>query len=207
MNLVSAEQYLASPCEASSLPFYKAEQIGIPEGISVFRDDEFDKDSRHGSDEKYFKLIHYLESILHPVLPDEYKLMDAGVEELSCHINECYTEEHVTTEELIACKEQEVFDPELWIVIRELATNKVVASGLGTYDSRIGEGVLDWIQVSSDYRRKGLGKVIVCKLLERLSKKAGFVTVSGRIDNESNPFALYCSCGFVNPVIWHIVSK
>ncbi len=207
MRRITAEEYKARPCEAASLPFYKAEKTVIPDGISVFRDDEFDKESYHGADVEYFKLIHCLGSVLHPALPEGCKLMEAGVHELAGHINECYTEERVSAGELAAKMELGVYDPGLWIVIREFATNRIIASGIGEYDARIGEGILDWIQVSPDCRRRGLGKFIVCELLHRLSEKADFVTVSGRIDNECNPFALYCSCGFSHPVIWHVVSN
>ena len=74
MSRISKEEYLADPCSASSLPFWKTEQFAVPENVSVFRDDEFDKEKCPGTDERYFKLIHDLRSIPRPVLPKGYEL-------------------------------------------------------------------------------------------------------------------------------------
>ena len=52
-----------------------------------------------------------------------------------------------------------------------------------------------------------LGKYIVKELLYRMKDKAKFVTVSGKVNNPDNPYALYCACGFGNPVTWHVVRK
>ena len=48
-------------------------------------------------------------------------------------------------------------------------------------------------------------RVSVEELLIRLVKRADFVTVSGRMNNPNNPYALYLNCGFETPVIWHVV--
>ena len=79
--------------------------------------------------------------------------------------------------------------------------------GIGEIDPRIGEGILEWIQVSPAYRRRGLGQVLVCRLLEHMRGKARFVTVSGRLNSPSQPLALYLSCGFQHPVIWHVLTR
>lgn len=203
----SKEEYLKDPCGASSLPFWKTEQLEIPENIYIFRDDEFNGTRCCGTDEPYFKMINVFKSVPYSVLADEYKLTDASLEEFADHIRECYTEEYVTTEELETYTYRDVYDQDLWITIREKATERIVASGIGEFDARIGEGILDWIQVSPGHRRKGLGQVIVCELIKRLSEKARFMTVSGRVNNSNDPFALYRSCGFTDPVIWHIVTE
>ena len=89
----------------------------------------------------------------------------------------------------------------------DTTNGRVVASGIAEVDPGIREGTLEWIQVSPDYRRKGLGRYIVNGLLQRLYGKADFVTVSGKLNNPGNPLALYCSCGFTDCVVWHIVRK
>ena len=207
MSRISKEEYLNDPCEASSLPFWKTEQIEIPDNMSILRDDEFDKSGCFETDVLYFKMIHNLRDVWHPMFSDEFELTSAGTEEFANHITECYMEEGVTAEELEEYVSRDVFDADLWVALRERTTSKIVASGIGEYDSRIGEGTLEWIQVSPEYRHKGFGRVIVCELLEHLSEEADFVTVSGRIDNISDPFALYKACGFEHPVIWHVISK
>ena len=68
-------------------------------------------------------------------------------------------------------------------------------------------GILEWIQVSTEYRGKGLGKFVVNELLWRMKDKAEFVTVSGKADNSTNPRDLYMSCGFSCEEIWHVMRK
>lgn len=201
------QAYLENPCNTSALPFWKTMQIKLPENITVIREDAFKEENCEGSDEPYFKLVHYFEKLPEASLSEDYKLTGASVEEFAHHINECYTEEGVTVDELTSYKERDVYDEDVWIAVRDRESDRIVASGIGEYDSLVGEGILDWIQVSPEYRNKGLGRVIVSELLARLSTKADFVTVSGRVNNSGNPFELYKSCGFVHPVIWHVVTR
>lgn len=142
-----------------------------------------------------------------PVLPAEYELTSANADELASHVQACYDSEGVTCAELHTYTQRPVYDAELWIAVRERKTGRIAASGIGELDGRIGEGVLEWIQTSPVHRRKGLGKFVVCELLRRLSKKADFVTVSGRMNNPHEPYALYRACGFSHPVIWHVVRQ
>ena len=81
------------------------------------------------------------------------------------------------------------------------------ASGIAELDTDIKEGILEWIQVSPEYRGKGLGKFIVNELLWRMRDKADFVTVSGKVDNPTNPRELYKTCGFADEEIWHVLRK
>ena len=198
------ETYLADPCGASSLPFWKTEEIRIPEGMSVIREDRFDASRHTGADEPYFKLVHRLEEIPRAGLPAAFSPAVCGTEEFARHIRACYTEEGVTAAELEAYRRRPVFDPDLWIAVRD-GEGRIAASGIAELDTRIGEGCLEWIQVSPEYRRRGLGRYIVCELLRQMKGRAAFATVSGRVNNGDNPLALYLSCGFGHPVIWHIV--
>ena len=197
------KEYLADPCSASSLPYWKTESMSVPEGIRVIRDDMFSGCS--GKDEPYFKMMHDLQSVRESPLPEGYGIVRASIDDFSAQINACYTSEHISPEELLSYRSHPVYRPDLWIAAADLETGKIAATGIAEYDSRIGEGILEWIQVSPDCRRKGLGSFIVCELLKRLRHRARFVTVSGRMHNENNPFALYTACGFYHPVIWHVV--
>jgi len=205
--MISLRDYLSDPCAASSLPFWKTEQMQLPANLSVYREDQFNEAACAGTDTPYFRMIHTLKSIPEPVLPAEYELTSANADELAIHIQACYDSEGVTGAELHAYTQRPVYDAELWIAVRERKTGRIAASGIGELDGRIGEGVLEWIQTSPVHRRKGLGKFVVCELLRRLSKKADFVTVSGRMNNPHEPYALYRACGFSHPVIWHVVRQ
>ena len=203
---MNALDYLKDPCGASSLPYWKTEQIIIPGSITVFRDDEFIAAHCIGTDEPYFKLVHHLQHIERPDLTGSFEMIDCGIADYARHIDECYAVEGVTYEELRSYMDHPVYDPDLWIAVQDPINGRIVATGIAETDTRIGEGILEWIQVSPDYRRRGLGKYIVCELLRRMKDKAGFVTVSGKVNNPCSSFSLYRSCGFVDPVIWHVVT-
>ena len=204
MNL---QDYLTDPCRASSLPYWKACSVTVPAHITVVRDDEFSAAEYPGADERYFKLLHELKNVPEAVLPAGFALVSADVDEFARHINACYEREGVSAEELLRCQVRRVYRPELWLAVADEASGNVVASAIAELDGSIGEGVLEWIQVSPAYRRRGLGAFLVCELLRRLQGRARFVTVSGRMDSESRPFALYKGCGFTNEVIWHVITK
>ena len=203
---MTAEEYLKDPCRASSLSFWKTERMLLPAGAAVYREDEYAPGEHAGRDEPYFRMIHYLRDVPDAPLPGGYEMSSAGAEELAAHIRACYREESVTAGELEAYARRDVFDRDLWIAVREKGTGRIAASGIAELDARIGEGELDWIQVSPDHRRRGLGRAVVCELLRRLSQKAEFATVSGRLDSPDDPGSLYRSCGFERPVIWHVVT-
>ena len=204
MNL---QDYLTDPCRASSLPYWKACSVTVPAHITVVRDDKFSAAEYPGTDERYFKLLHELKNVPEAVLPAGFALVSAGVNEFARHINACYEREGVSAEALLRCQVRRVYRPELWLSVADEASGNVVASAIAELDGSIGEGVLEWIQVSPAYRRRRLGAFLVCELLRRLQGRARFVTVSGRMDSESRPFALYKGCGFTNEVIWHVITK
>lgn len=205
---MTAAEYLAGPCTASSLPWWKTESIVVPEQLSVVRDDLFSPERFSGRDDPYFRAIHCLDRIADPGLPAGFWLDTASVDEYADHIRGCYRDTGMTVEELRSYMNHPVYVPRLWIAVREPENGTIAASGIAEYDRRIGEGILEWIQVSPTYRRKGLGRFVVCELLRRLkSGGASFATVSGRMQNPDRPLRLYLSCGFADPVIWHVITK
>ena len=48
---------------------------------------------------------------------------------------------------------------------------------------------------------------IVKELLWRGREYAKFATVSGKVENETKPEALYRKCGFTGNDVWHILHK
>ena len=202
------EEYLKDPCNASSLSFWKTNNFVVPPFIHVVRDDLFDK-TLDVNDQEYFKVINYLNNIESPKLSDGYVdcSNDVSIKDFVNHINSCYVEEHVSEEEFISYKEHPTYKKELWIAVKDIKTNQIVGTAIGEFDSSINEGIIEWVQVSNDYRRKGIGKYLVNSLLIKMKEYADFVIVSGNLNNPSNPLMLYLSCGFTNMVIWHIYNK
>ena len=195
--MVTLEEYLKDPCKASSLPFKKAKMFPPLEGISLVHG----KPSDHFSEEGYFRLLHSMENISRPTLPEGFVLENVDVTLLKDHINSCYRDLSVTEEQLAS------YEKALTVVIAEAATGRIVASGIGEVDAKVCEGYLEWIQISPEYRRKGLGTFVVKELLWRMKDRADFVTVSGRLDDESNPEGLYRACGFSGDDVWYLVRE
>ncbi len=204
---IEQRTYLADPCGASSLPFWKTERFAVPDGVKVLRDEAFRHADPKGTDEPYFKLLHDLKRVDPPLLPSQFEMTDCGIAAFAAHINSCYKREGVTEEELAAYAQRPTYDPSLWIAVRDKENGRIAASGIAELDARIGEGILEWIQVSPAYRRKGLGRFVVNELLRRMQSRAAFCTVSGKRNDPCDPFALYRACGFQNPVIWHVVTE
>ena len=204
---MNAKEYLADPCGASSLPFWKTNRFAVPPSVTILRDDAFAGAGERCRDTPYFKLLHRLDNVERPPLPTGFSLVSARTEDFAAHIAACYAQEGVTAEELEAYRARPVYRPDLWIALREDASGRIVATGIGELDPEILEGTLEWVQVSPGYRRLGLGRCVVCELLFRLQSGADFVTVSGRLDNPDQPLALYQSCGFEKPVIWHVLRR
>ena len=200
------EEYLMDPCGASSLPYWKTQSVTVPKNIRIVRDDMFESSQRKGRDEPYFKLIHDLETSKEPVLPEGYDVVQCELEAFANQITSCYPQALLTPRDLLAYMEHPVYQPDLWLAVKDTESNVIVATGIAELDANIGEGILEWIQVLPAYRRKGLGSFVVRELLKRMSSQASFATVSGQVNNASNPFALYESCGFTRPVIWHVIT-
>lgn len=208
-RIPTTAEYLRDPCGAASLSFRKAGAVAVPENMLILRADGFDPSLlAEYADEPYFKLIHRLGGLEKPEPPAGFRPISAGAEAFSRHIRECYGGGPAASEPEFA----RLFSPEnaaLRVALADERTGLIAASGLADLDAEIGEGTLEWIQVSPEYRLMGLGFYVVRELLWRLAsaENARFATVSGRLESESNPLALYEKCGFGDEVIWHILTK
>ena len=201
--------YLHDPCGASSLPFWKTNCIQFPDDLLILREDDprLKEDLAGYIDTPYFKLIHRMQGIEAPTLPEGYRFACPDERTLSEHIASCYEGERISEAELAAYRLHPTYSPDLWLVIVDDRTGEIVASGIGELDKDMGEGILEWIQVSSAHRRRGWGRIIVNELLFRMVGKASFVTVSGKEDDPSSPRALYEGCGFGGGIVWHVLRK
>lgn len=204
---ITAEEYLKDPCGASSLPFWKTEQTEIPQGMKIVPEDQFDAAACKGTAEPYFRLICRPAECVQPEMPEGFETVVCSVDEYAQHINSCYELEGVTPQEVNEWRLRPVYDPELWIAVKDRKNGKIAATGIAEIDRRIGEGILEWIQVSPEYRRRGLGQYVVKELLCRMKEKAGFVTVSGKMKNENNPYGMYTACGFGEGKVWVVVNE
>lgn len=205
---MNQQEYLQNPSQASPLSFWKTNHIQLPPGMKIVAEDDFSQALLADyTDEPYFKMIHPLERAADCALSAPFEFRTASVEEYANHINACYEWEGVSARELEACKTRAVYDESLWLAIYDAENDRLAASGIAEFDKEIREGSLDWIQVSPEYRRRGLGREIVNALLRRLRGKADFVSVSGRVNHQDRPERLYEACGFRSKAIWHVMRR
>lgn len=206
--MITKEQYLSEPCKAASIPYWKAKSITVPDSMQILHQDDFDEiEYRQYIDEPYFRLRHDLQGLSTPLLPQGYSLCKATLGDFAVHINCCYDDIGITEAELRSYTTRPVYDTALWLAVKDDQTGNIVATGIAELDREIGEGVLEWIQVSKGHRGNGLGSYIVSELLWRMKAKANFVTVSGQCNNITNPEKLYRKCGFTGSDVWHILRK
>ncbi len=208
MDTISKKDYLDHPCRASSLPYWKAKSMTIPDGMRIVHQDDFHagNDGTY-TDEPYFRLSHDLQGLSASVPPPGFALCQADLCAFAAHIDSCYDDMDISEGTLQSYTQRPVYDSNLWLAVMDEQTGKIVATGIAELDRETGEGILEWIQVSKAYRGRGLGSYIVCELLRRMKGHTRFATVSGQCDNPTNPEALYRKCGFTGTDIWHILKK
>lgn len=208
--MITLTEYLNNPCGTISIPYWKAKTITIPPDMRILHDSAFSSDILSVcTDEKFFRLYHSLKDIPEFVT-DDFEIATAARKDIKTIvkiINDSYTDISVNKELIKSYTNTPVYNENLWIMVKEKATGKFVGCGLADYDAEAKELILEWIQVLPEYRGKKIGQLIVTELLYRMKDVANFATVSGKVDNKTNPEALYRKCGFVGNDVWHILHK
>lgn len=208
MYAITKEQYLRDPCGNTSIPYWKAKSIVVPEGMIIVHSSAYQQEAYSSYvDERYFRLYHDLRNLTEPSLPVGFSVHKAELSVFAAHINRCYTGIGITEAELRSYTERATYNESLWLAVQDDQTGKIVATAIGELDAEVGEGVLEWIQVSKDYRGQRLGSYLVSELLWRMKDLADFATVSGQCNNPYHPERLYRKCGFTGNDVWHILRK
>ena len=197
--MISLEKYLENPCRTLPNPYWKETHFPKPEGLLLLH-----KDENHvpNGATPYFRLIQHLSpDMRYPVeTPKGFELREAVLpaqaQLLATMICECYQYRY-TAETVLSWTKYPVFDSASWLILWDAKSNTPAASAIADFDPTVGEAALEWIQVLPEYQGRGLGQAIVLELLERVKTRAKFVTVSGEVNNPTNPEKLYRKCGFV----------
>ena len=206
---MTLEEYRADPCAALSIPYWKNKGITVPPQMRIVHQRDF-----HASmladyaDDPYFRLRHDLQCIA--PADDRFTCRtarEADIPLMAEIINRSYTDLSVTVEQLQGYRATPAFAADLWIIAHDVQTQACVGCGIADFDAEAREGVLEWIQVLPEHRGRRAGQFIVSELLRRMAGRADFATVSGRVNNATNPQALYRRCGFTGDELWHILTK
>ena len=207
--MLSVQSYLNDPCGATSIPYWKYKRIVVPENMKIVHERDMSNGvSRGYTDEPYFRLYHDLKNIQHTT-PRELEIVSANpsIDEFVRLINACYRDLRVTAEQMESYQRTPVYCPDTWILLKEKRTGAILAGGIADYDKEVGELILEWIQVLPNYRRRGYGQFIVNCLLSKMQGAAKFATVSGKINDPTNPEGLYRHCGFTGNDVWHVLTR
>ena len=208
--MITLTEYLNNPCGTLSIPYWKAKNIVIPPDMKILHDKDFREDILSDyTDEKYFRLYHNLKGIP-KITNDDFEITTAtrkDIKSIVQIINDSYTDISVNKNLIKSYTQTPVFNEALWIMVKEKATGIYVGCGIADFDTETKELILEWIQVLPRYRGKKIGQLIVTELLFRMIDVADFATVSGKVDNMTNPEALYRKCGFAGNDVWHILHK
>jgi len=209
-HLITKEQYISNPCRVCSTAYWKNTTYKKPDNIQVVHEKDLivaDLEEYHIT--RYFRLLHNLKNIKPSNLCDGFYFQNVNIEtqgeSVAELINQCYDDIEVTSEQVVSWTQFKVYCKELWVFIYENNYSSPIGLGIADFDSDIKEGSLEWIQVLPKKRGLGLGQSLVNELLQRLNGKAEFVTVSGEIDNSTNPESIYRKCGFYGDDVWCVI--
>ncbi|MCI7650092.1 MAG: GNAT family N-acetyltransferase [Oscillospiraceae bacterium] len=208
--MITLTEYLNNPCGALSIPYWKAKNIVIPPDMKIQHNKDFREDILSDYiDEKYFRLHHDLKEIP-KIIANDFEITTAtrkDIKSIVQIINDSYTDISVNKDLIKSYTKTPVYNKALWIMVKEKSTGKYVGCGMADFDIETKELILEWIQVLPQYRGKKIGQLIVTELLSKMKDIADFATVSGKVDNTTNPEALYRKCGFAGDDVWHILHK
>lgn len=210
MKEIELSSYLKNPCRASSLPYWKQKYITVPKDMRIVHDSEYDATLfAEYNDERYFRLYHDLKNVDFK-MPSNVEIVVADSDmtnEFVQIINASYDDLSVSTEQLGGYRRTSVFCPELWALIKDVKSGAYVACCIADFDKQCGEMIIEWLQILPAFRKRGYGQLMVKYLLNAVQGKADFATVSGNVDNPTNPEDLYRKCGFTGTDIWHILHR
>lgn len=171
---------------------------------------EFIPDFQKNKLQRYFRLVHYFDNIPVYHLPKTLYFQNVNlnkdISDICSLLSLCYPGSHFTENTIKSWTKTPVFNDNLWVWILDEFETKL-ALGIADFDKDINELSLEWIQVDPQFRHRGLGKALVCELLNRFSINAHFATVSGLCANTTNPEQLYRHCGFKGSDVWLVYDK
>ena len=201
------KEYLQNPCGTLSIPYWKFKTQTISDSVIILHNRDWN--GQYGVYQRYFRVKHNLNDLAPIDFDYDTIAIDYQAKELCEMVNASYRHENIAISEkdILQWKNHETFREDLCVYINA-NSGTMAASGIAEYDETCREGIIEWVQVLPEYRKRGLGKKIVTVLLNRLKCiGADFVTVSGNLDNTSNPLSLYRACGFSGNDVWYICRK
>ncbi len=131
---------------------------------------------------------------------------EVEIEAVAQVITSCYSDINVDPAIVRGWLEHPVYDPGLWVWLEEADSGRKAGLGIAELDTKVPEASLEWIQILPEFQNQGLGTGIVTELLRRVEGKVQFTTVSGELENTTQPERLYRKCGFTGSDVWWLLA-
>ncbi|BCN30947.1 GNAT family N-acetyltransferase [Anaeromicropila herbilytica] len=209
---MTLQEYLENPCGTLSIPYWKAKRLIIPEHIKIVHNTNFSEDLLDEyTDTAYFRIMHKLNKVdktelrqdvlITTITESQFPLLVELINQSYLHLGI-----KVDFEQVKEWTRSEVYAPDLWTAV--MKENKMIGAIIVDYDKIAKEAFIEWLQVLPEYRGAGIATTMLGDSLNRMQGKAEFVTVSGMVNNETQPEKIYRKCGFIGEDVWHVlVSK
>jgi GNAT superfamily N-acetyltransferase len=208
---MTLQEYLENPCGLLSIPYWKAQNLTIPEHMNIVHNKDFSEDLLlEYNDTEYFRFIHNLKKIDKSELQSEFfiaTIIESQFSLLVELINNSYIHLgiKVDLEQVKGWTRTEVYAPDLWTAI--FKDGLMIGAIVADYDKVAKEAIIEWMQVLPEYRGIGIASAILNDSLQRMQGKADFVTVSGMVNNTTKPEMIYRKYGFIGDDVWHILHR
>lgn len=202
--MITEAEYRLDPCGTLSIPLWKWNRMTIPENMRILHEKDYGV-CPGWQEKRYFRLYHDLRNI-QDVFVSELEIRTVQEQDFEAVleiIRESYPGIQVDREWLSKLTLTPAYAPELWLI--GYVNGSSAGCLIADYDPQVREGILEWVQVLPGFRRRGVGKALVCEALRRM--QGNFATVSGAVESETSPEALYRSCGFAGNDVWYILRK
>ena len=92
-----------------------------------------------------------------------------------------------------------VYDGNLWVFVKEKATNEPVSISISVYDKKLRQTDVEWVGVRYKHQGKRVGRMLMAETVRRAKTKSDIIQVGGIVDD------FYRKCGFeikTEPQLW-----
>lgn len=113
---MTLKEYLKNPCLKLSIPYWKSKTITMPENVKIVHQNDFCSEFLNEySDERYFRLIHYLKNI-NSEIPYGFSVKTAELTDIPMIVEiiyNSYTDLSVSCDQIISYTKTQVYNENL----------------------------------------------------------------------------------------------
>lgn len=126
---------------------------------------------------------------------DKYKLLNL--------LSAIFSIDHIDLNDFL---ESRLKRDKLWIIMNHKDSGLPVGLGVANFDPILSEGIIELVYILPKYQTRGLEKIIISELINRLMNSYQPQMITCTINN-GDLIQVYKSCGFNKVETWYILSK